>query len=406
MTSIKIKKYETDYGITLKETNDFDQTYLQKNLEYGEYLILDSSTLHNDNPFKQLENINIDIDLKEIINDIAIYHENTGSNTKVINSFGKNIPHIYFYKKTDSNELYNKLDIKKESDSREYSNYLRSFIIYDRCLEFINSLDDTLYFKAELLKLYQNNKKQIIKGSAIYGPSRFVLILWDIIAIFAKIENEYLSLLKTSYNITSNYKPDLDFNDIKTTINTIRLPFKNKTSFRKSSSSVKGNSLGLNIASQAVQKFKEKIKREIINLGLLIVEINDIIFSDDNPKEEDIKRRFNKLNQAARKNVEIIKSIEDGSEEIKATFASDLPPLKKLLSEINENIEPISQNYPELFLSTPTTSLAFNITPPATFQARRNMFELASRKETPGQRLRRASHAIVTSLNGLKVFNS
>ena len=406
----EIPRYKSEYGINLEKTSKLDETYFDINFHNGEFLIMDSSTLANDNPFKELETSSTP-NFKDIINKIASYSEPTSDKTKAMNSFGKNIPNIYLYKKKDSSELYSKLDINNEKDSREYSNYLRSFIIYDRCLEFINSLNDSVLFKEELLKVYSKNKKIIITGTPLYGPSRFGLILWDIIANLANIKNDYLSLLKTSYNIKFNYKPDLNFDDVQKTINTGKIPFAGRTSFKKSSSfSKKGVPLGSNIASQAasiaVKIFKKNINSDIIIVKRLERETNEVldrILNGYDPSDDEIIRLFNKLNELSRTITKIMEFIE-ANDEIKATFDSDLPYLKTFLIETNQNILAISDVYSDLVSSTPVKNLAFNIPPPSTFEARRKIFESASHKESPVERFRRISKVVPKYLDGLEVF--
>ena len=192
MASTKIQRYQREFGIKLERTTDFDKNNLKKNLIDGEYFILDSSTLSKDNPFKDIETNSEN--LTEIIGNIALYYESTGHKTKVMNSFGPNPPNIYFYKK-DGSELYSKIDIKDIIESRKYSNYLRSFIIYDKLIEYINRIPN-LEIKTKLLNLCTDNKQKIIIGSSVRGPSIFVTTLWDIISKFINIKDDYLDLLK------------------------------------------------------------------------------------------------------------------------------------------------------------------------------------------------------------------
>ena len=141
----------------------------------------------------------------------------------------------------------------------------------------------------------------------------------------------YLDLLKISYNIKNPYPTDLNFDYINEVVRTLKLPTGEITVTATPKSA---RTLGTNIASAAIQSFKDRINKQIKLIERSITEINNIIF-DENPKEVDIIRRFNLLNSTSRSISEIIDKIEGGNDEIHTTFKEDLLPLRELLKDIN-----------------------------------------------------------------------
>ncbi len=386
--------YKRQYDVTLKETKKFDETYLKQNLENGDYIIFDTSNLSEDNP---LHNISNGYDLLDNINDIPLYRN---KETNKFNVFEKD-PKIYFYlKKNDKGEDKEYWGEINKTNENTYSNYLKSFIIYDLCLDFINNLDSGVYpFKDELLKLYttEDNKKKLIKGSHLQPPPLFITILWDLLYHLTGLSsNEFFTLLKTQLNIKYTYKTDLSYDDIKAMILFSRIPF----NLSGRSPVFKSLSSGFGVSEGVIEKTKKRTFAKIKELEqqTQFLSENPISIDSSSDQVDDRHKLLTKMNE----NVDILISFIDNlPPESQGTFMPFRPKLEQMKNFIIDYIDYMRNYYSSVTNDNNGNNNNLNtLSPMERFAKTRQKFEgrydkvvKKSKSYEDPERIRKATHA-------------
>jgi hypothetical protein len=342
-----IEKCKSKYDVEMqKESKDKIFSFNEKGLNTSslqdntEYIILNTfGHTKENNPL-----------LKNNLNDIALYQSNIFEDANNKKPFD-----MFLYIKNEKDQYIGQIYFGSKYSSSfdhemKYSNYLKALIIYDKCLEFINNLNEIKYDdKGKLLKLYQEetSKKKLIIGTKFNSSPHFIIIFWHFLHHLTKTPIEKLSffdLLFTNYILGKpTLKSSPTFQDVTNMIENGKLPYEKPHPAISSSSAMD------ELRSEVIQSFKNQLIQKIHKIYGDIEKLNEpgLQLTEDLTEEkltQIVPARYKLLGQVHNVVDEILKKISSLDDKIKLSFDEDEKALTLIEEALREEMTVIYYN--------------------------------------------------------------